>query len=301
MRSYALPILLAALALSCASSSAEKPAPVLPTGPDNRTPEEVLPGVDLSALNSEQREILASWAKATFCACGCPHTVSSCLAGHRGCHHAPRMVKFALGLVRKGASLAEVTRIVSVYYAGFDQRKKLDLSKFGPPLGNPDAQITFVVISDFTCPFCKLFVPTVEQFVKDQGEVARLYSKPFPIASHPGSGLAAQAGEWAREKGLYWEVQAALYASEDVPTIDGLVALVKYLGGDSSNLREALESNRYEEKVELSQKEARDAGLVGTPTVFINGRKIEDLSEEGLRFALEDEQEWVAHGGWERD
>lgn len=299
--------LLAALALSCSVTSGTTKTPRLekpgqaaaPEAP--KTPEETLPGVDLSGLTDAQKEVLAAWARGTFCACGCPHTVSSCLAGHKTCHHAARMVKLAMGLVKKGAALPDVNKYVEAYYSGFDRRKRLDVREYGPPLGNPQAKITFVVISDFTCPFCKINVPTIEEFAKARSDRVSLYAKPFPIAAHPGADVAAETAEWARDKGLYWELQGLLYASDEEPTADRMAALVGRLGGDVGDLRAALQSGRYRQRVTSSQVEARDAGLTGTPTLFLNGRKIEDTSEEGLSFALEDEEEWVQHGGWERD
>ena len=41
----------------------------------------------------------------------------------------------------------------------------------------------------------------------------------------------------------------------------------------------------------------------GTPTLFMNGRllTLPDYSEETLEMALQDEEEWQAHHGWERD
>ena len=41
----------------------------------------------------------------------------------------------------------------------------------------------------------------------------------------------------------------------------------------------------------------------GTPTLFLNGRMLTlpDYSEETLEMVLEDEEEWQAHHGWERD
>ena len=112
---------------------------------------------------------------------------------------------------------------------------------------------------------------------------------------------AAEAGEWAREHGGYWELSAALYASDDHPDADSLAKLVSRLGGDAADLRDALATGRYRQKVSRALAEARAAGLTGTPTVYLNGRKVEDLTEEGLAFALEDEEEWVQHGTWVRD
>ncbi len=52
-----------------------------------------------------------------------------------------------------------------------------------------------------------------------------------------------------------------------------------------------------------SQSEARQAGIRGTPTLFVNGRRLvlSDFSDDGLDFTLQDEAEWQGHGGWERD
>jgi protein-disulfide isomerase len=280
----------------------QDPKPVLPVAePAPTTPEEALPGVDLSGLSGPARQALAAWANETFVACGLPLTVSGALRTHKACKHAPRMVALARGLAAKGATGPEIDRIVQAYYAGFDRRARFDVASQGAPLGNPDAKITIVVVSDFTCPFCKLFVPSIEAFVKTHGDRVRLFSKPFPIASHPGAQEAAEAGEWARDAGIYWEVQKRLYELDEAPTPDNLAAAIEAAGGDGADLKESLASGRYRDRVAKSQAEARIAGLKGTPAVYLNGRLVEDLTEEGLAFALHDEEEWVAHGSWLRD
>jgi protein-disulfide isomerase len=45
--------------------------------------------------------------------------------------------------------------------------------------------------------------------------------------------------------------------------------------------------------------EGRRAGVIGTPTIFVNGRRhvIPDYSDTVLEFVLEDEEEW-AKSGW---
>ena len=55
--------------------------------------------------------------------------------------------------------------------------------------------------------------------------------------------------------------------------------------------------------MKASQAEARQAGLRGTPTLFLNGRMhvLSDFSEEGLEFTVQDEEEWQRNKGWERD
>jgi protein-disulfide isomerase len=266
-------------------------------------PEALLPGADLSGLSAEQQKILADWSRSAFCYCGCPHTVGQCLRGHRNCKHAARMVTLAARLVRAGAKKDELERLVASYYASFDRRAQIDVSKFGPPLGNPSAPVTIVEWSDFTCPFCQAVRPTLEAFVEAHKDRVKLIYKPFPIESHPGAQELAQAGEWARDANLFWPMHDAMFGSPGSHSPDELASLAAEAGGDADSLKAALESGKYAAKVKASQAEARAAGIKGTPSLFINGRPLvlTDYSEEGLEFTLQDEEEWVKYGGWQKD
>jgi protein-disulfide isomerase len=269
-----------------------------PTAAGEALPEEVTEG-----LSEEQGALLSGWAQEAFCYCGCPHTVAQCLKEHAGCRHARRMATLAARLVRAGAKKPELARTLDGYYASFDKRVRLDVSRFGPPLGSPSAPATLVEFSDFTCPYCQLVRPVLESFVQARADRVKLVYKPFPIESHPGALEKAQAGEWAREKGRFWPMHDALFAAAGAHSADELSGLARRLGLDASELRAALEDQRFVPRVRESQAEARAAGIRGTPTLFLNGRMLvlSDLSDEGLLHTLEDEEEWQQHRGWSRD
>lgn len=290
-RSLAAVAAAALLAAPRPAAPAEAPAPG------------ALPGVDLEGLPDEQRAAVLDFAKGAFCYCGCPHTLAQCLSEHRTCKHAPRMAAFAVRLARAGVKKPELGRIVASYYASFDRRAKLDVSRFGPPLGSPGAPVTLVEFSDFTCPYCRVVRPRLESFVEGRAGRVKLFYKPFPIESHPGALELSQAGEWAREAGLFWPMHDALFESPGAHSADELAALARRLGGDPESLRAALEEGRFLAKLRESQAEARAAGIRGTPTLFLNGRMLvpTDFSEEWLEHTLQDEEEWQAHRGWERD
>jgi protein-disulfide isomerase len=293
------PALLAALAAGLlagapsAGSAAEAPAPG--EGP--------LPGIDLAGLSAEQRQVLADFAKEAFCYCGCPHTLGQCLREHRTCKHAPRMAELAARLVRSGAKKADLAKAVAGYYASFDRRARLDVERFGPARGNVSAPVSLVEVSDFTCPFCQLVRAGLEAFVDARADRVRLFYKPFPIDSHPGAYEAAQAAEWAREKGIFWPMHDALFENPGARSVGDLADLARGIGGDPADLRAALEAKTFLPRVRESQAEARAAGVRGTPTLFLNGRMLvlADFSEEGLEFTLQDEEEWQRHRGWEHD
>ena len=277
-----------ALACALAVSAAEPAAP---------------PGAEAPGLTPEQGQVLADWSRTAFCYCGCPHTVAQCLKEHRTCKHAPRMVNLAARLVRAGAKKDDLGRLVSSYYASFDKRARIDVASFGPPLGDAKSPVTIVEWSDFTCPFCQLVRPVLESFVKERQGRVKLVYKPYPIDGHPGAQEMAQAGEWARDEKIFWPMHDALFANPRSHSPDELAALAREAGGDPESLRAALESGKYLGKIRDSQAEARAAGIKGTPSLFFNGRALvlTDYSVEGLELTLEDEEEWVANHGWQKD
>jgi protein-disulfide isomerase len=262
-----------------------------------------LAGVDLSALSPEQKAVVASWAKDAVCYCGCPHSVAQCLREHATCRHAKRMASLAARLVKNGAKRSDLDRALDQYYASFDKRARIDVSRFGPPLGGEDAKLTLVEFSDFTCPYCRMVRPGLEAFVRGRADRVKLYYKPYPIESHPGALECAQAAEWARDKGRFWAMHDSLFESPAAHTADDLADLARALGLPPAELRDALADQRYMPRIRESQAEARAAGLRGTPTLYVNGRMlvVTDYSDEGLEHTLADEDEWQANRGWIRD
>jgi protein-disulfide isomerase len=302
MRTLPLPLFVALAGLLGACRT-PAPAPAA-TAPGTAAADGPAPGLPVEGLTPEQRQVLEAFAASEFCHCGCPHTVGSCLASHRSCRHAPRMLKLAAAIARDGADLATVRRMVSGYYGAFEKsrRVKLDVEGYGPPLGNPDAPITIVEFSDFGCPFCQRLRPQLEKFVEANASRVRLFFKPYPLERiHPGSLEAAQAAEWGRQHGLFWPMHDALFS---VPafSLDDLADRAREVGGDPGDLRDAITSQRHLDRVRAAQLEAIDAGVRGTPTLFFDGRLLTLAAiEEILEMTLEDEEEWRAHGGWARD
>jgi len=313
IRATTATLLLSALLSACATGGehpSAHPAPAAPSLPsagalpEPATPEGLLPDIPLESLSDGQKQVVASWAQETYCYCGCPHTVSQCLRGHGGCHHAKRMARLAVRLAGAGAAAAEVGRLVTDYYASFPapKRAKLEVASYGPPLGDPAAKVTVVEFSDFTCPYCQLFRPVLEKFVEDRpGRVKVLY-KPFPIESHPGALEAAQVAEWGREQGIFWPLHDRLFGAPHA-SLDVAGDWVRELGKDPADLLAAVSSGRLLPRVRACQAEGRAAGMRGTPTLFFDGRRLSlpDLSEWMLEFSLQDEEEWLEHGGWKRD
>jgi protein-disulfide isomerase len=285
------------LALPLVLALAVAAPPPLPAVDWSRIPDTV----GVSTLTPLQKDTLARVLADEFCYCGCPHTLLGCLTAHQECKHAPRMAALAARLAAMGLSSNEILKSLTDYYASFDRKKRavIDLSGMGAPLGSPKAPVTLVEYADFECPFCQQLRPKLEAFVKSHPGRVNLQFKPFPIAGHPHAEGAAEAAEWARDQGIYWPFHEAMFENPKSLDVESLVNLATRLGKDGEVLRRALEDHKYRDRVQGSQLEGRRAGVIGTPTVFINGRRhvIPDYSDTVLEFVLEDEEEW-AKTGW---
>ncbi len=313
-------ILFAALAAACLAgaraSSADAPVPAAPATPSGSAttaetlpagldPAGILPGASLSALTPSQRQVVLRVAQDEFCYCGCPHTLAGCLKEHKQCLHAPRMLALTVRLASGGLTAPEILKLLTQYYASFDAQKRhrLDTKDFGPPLGRADAPVSIVEFSDFTCPYCRQLRPRLEEFVRSHEGQVKLYFKPFPLQSHARSFEAAEAGEWARDRGIFWPMHDALFEHPHELSDDDLATRGGQLGSDPADLRAALETRRHRARIQASQREALDVGLTATPTLYFDGRRfvLPDYSDANLEFTLQDEQEWKKNGGWAKD
>jgi protein-disulfide isomerase len=279
------------------------PLPAAPApGADGVDWSRIPAAVGADALTPAQKAVLAAVLERSYCHCGCPHSLLGCLTGHASCEHAPRMGALAARLAGQGLPAADVERLLVEYYASFYPRKRyaLDVEGFGPPLGDPAAPITLVVYSDFQCPICQQFAPRLEALVERHKGRVKLYAKPFPLANHPRAPAAAEAAEWARAQGIFWEFHDAVFQNPKALDDDSLAALATRLGKDGDGLRNALKEQQFRARVLASQSEARFAGLLGTPTLYVNGRRhlLPDFSDTILDFTLDDEEEWIKAGGW---
>ena len=172
------------------------------------------------------------------------------------------MASQAVRLARGGATKEELLRQVTAYYAAFDRRAELALKGFGPALGEETAPIALVEFSDFTCPYCRQLRPQLEAFVEKHAGRVKLVYVAFPIESHPNAVEAAQAAEWAREKGLFWQPTIGS-SSRHALAVDDLAEHAAALGGDADDLRAALADGRFRGRIAVAQAEARNAGLTG--------------------------------------
>lgn len=124
-------------------------------------------------------------------------------------------------------------------------------------------------------------LPTVERTFILSGQ-AKLEVKPIAILGE-GSVLAAQAAGCANEQGRFWEYHDILYANQKSErrqqTADDLKSYAAAIGLDMERFSSCLDSGKYAATVSNDTDAAKQMGVTSTPTIFVNGHKVESTAE----------------------
>ena len=112
--------------------------------------------------------------------------------------------------------------------------------------------------------------------LKDSGGRVRLIFKDRPLDIHPRARAAHEAARCAGAQGRYWEYHDRLFAGQAFGEQD-LLAYAGALGLDRTAFARCVEERRFGPEVEADLAEAHALGVFATPTLFVNGRRIEGL------------------------
>ena len=156
-----------------------------------------------------------------------------------------------------------------------------------PSKGNPQARVTIIEFTDYQCPSCAQQYPVVERIMKEFGDRVRLVVRDFPLSQHAEALKAAEAAEAAREQGKYWEYVAVLFRNQSALGVDKLKQYATELGLDRARFDSSLDSGKFADKVQRDVLDGRKLGVNGTPTLYINGKRVSDRSYEALKAAIE--------------
>ncbi|HEY5374371.1 MAG TPA: DsbA family protein [Polyangiaceae bacterium] len=159
--------------------------------------------------------------------------------------------------------------------------------------GPADAPITLIEYGDYECPFCVKAYPVLESVRQTFHGKLRFVYRHVPKSGAQGfAKQAAEASEFAASRGKFWAMHAELFANGEQHDLEQLVRCAIAVGLDGAACRNALVERTFAERVrELSVASVR-SGIIGTPTVFINGTHYENrievpLLEAAIRRELE--------------
>jgi protein-disulfide isomerase len=151
---------------------------------------------------------------------------------------------------------------------------RADVEAVGPSKGPADAPVTIVEFSDFECPFCSRVNPTLDQVRETYGDKVRIVFRQFPLRIHANAPKAAEASLCADDQGKFWEMHDLMFEEQQQLTVPQLKAKAARLELDTATFDECLDSGKYQSQVQADLAAGTEAGVSGTPAMFINGRLV---------------------------
>src|SRR5437763_3459856 len=158
----------------------------------------------------------------------------------------------------------------------------------GPSRGDANAAVTIIEFTDFQCSACGAMYPVIEDVLKSYGNRVRFVIRDFPLTTaHPNAFRAAQAASAANAQGKFWEYIDILFRNQSTLDADSLKKYATQIGLDRKRFDLEFESGKYDADIRRDIEDGEMYGIEGTPTIFISGVILTDLSADGLRAAIE--------------
>ena len=165
-----------------------------------------------------------------------------------------------------------------------EDRDRLQARAKGPSQGPADAEVTIVEFGDLECPSCKAAQPTIEKLLGDMPNV-RLIFQQFPLPQiHPWAMKASQYGVCiARQSSdSYFKFMKNVYQNQEQITAENADQQLKAAATAAGANVDAAASCAPEPATQAQIKQSQELGVAvdvtGTPTLFINGRKISNVN-----------------------
>jgi len=145
--------------------------------------------------------------------------------------------------------------------------------------GNANAPITILEYSDFQCPACVQAYPILKELRKDFPNEVKVVFRYFPLSYHLQAIPAARAAEAASKQGKFFEMHDMLFEKQE--EWDGAAnakeIFAKYaeeLGLDINKYNADYNAESTLERVKINLVEDERLDIKGTPTLYLNGKKI---------------------------
>jgi protein-disulfide isomerase len=156
-----------------------------------------------------------------------------------------------------------------------------------PAKGPANAPVTIVEFTDFQCPACAAMHPVIEEVLKSYGDKVRFVVRDFPLDRHENARKAAEAANAANAQGKFFEYIAILFKRQNALDVPSLKKYASEIGLDRARFDAALDRGTYQAEVKRDIEDGEMYGVGVTPTIFVNGVQLRNLSPEGLKAAID--------------
>ncbi len=162
-------------------------------------------------------------------------------------------------------------------------REELAARAHGPSRGPANAPVTIVEFSDLECPACKAAQPTIERLLTDVPDVHFIFQN-FPLEQlHPWAFKAAEYADCVSKNkpDAFWKFIELDYTNQEQVTTENVDQKMKEFAAQAGASPEAVTACVAEPATAARVRESIALGeavhLTGTPTLYVNGRRIQNV------------------------
>ncbi len=157
-----------------------------------------------------------------------------------------------------------------------------------PSQGRQTAPVTVVMFTDFQCPACSAVHPVLKKVMAEYGDKIRFVVRDFPLVNiHENAFRAALAANAANAQGKFFEYTELLYKNQNALDKDSLEKYAADLGLNQKQFDLDLTSEKFAADIKKDMADGKIYGITGTPTIYVNGVRVRELSAEDFRKAID--------------
>jgi protein-disulfide isomerase len=149
---------------------------------------------------------------------------------------------------------------------------------FGPE----GAKVTIVEFSDFQCPYCSRAAAATKKVKEKYGDKIRFVFRNFPLSFHNKAHLAAEAALAASAQGKFWQFHDIVFENQKALERADLEKYAEQAKLDVKAFKKALDDKTYEKAVDADVKLGEEVFVNGTPTMFLNGKRVQNPTDFDL-------------------
>ncbi|OGH26560.1 MAG: hypothetical protein A2186_02325 [Candidatus Levybacteria bacterium RIFOXYA1_FULL_41_10] len=144
--------------------------------------------------------------------------------------------------------------------------------------GSTSAKVTLVEYSDFQCPACAAYYPTVKKIKEAYKYKIVFVYRNFPLRqNHKNAEISARAGYAAHKQGKFWEMHDMLFENQGSwsglnDPKDTFIEYAQKLGLDLEKFKTDINSSESKDFVTSQERQALSLGVNSTPTFFLNAK-----------------------------
>lgn len=174
-----------------------------------------------------------------------------------------------------------------------DTNFELFVRDHSPKMGPENPKVFLIEFLDPECESCREFYPHVKSILKEYKDDVTWVVRYMPL--HKNAPMVVKILEAARKQGKYFETLEALFYFQPIwgdhhdPKPEVIWEILPKLKLDIEQIKKDMQDPKIEEMIAQDMEDAAKLGNTGTPTFFVNGKKLTVFSPMGLKRMISNE------------